>query len=137
MPRKTTRTSDFGTAGRISHDATAFYTSRLYEGLPVEDAAPAAADDLPPAAADRIFCASSEQMQDLPDHSVHLMVTSPPYNVGKQYDEDLTLAEYRAFLRVSGPRSSVCWRRAGAPASMSPTWGASPTSRCMRSSSRT
>jgi modification methylase len=37
-------------------------------------------------------------MGDLPDRSVHLMVTSPPYNVGKQYDEDLTLAEYRSFL---------------------------------------
>ncbi|MBC7334608.1 MAG: site-specific DNA-methyltransferase, partial [Actinobacteria bacterium] len=26
-------------------------------------------------------------------------VTSPPYNVGKEYDEDLTLNEYRAFLK--------------------------------------
>jgi site-specific DNA-methyltransferase (adenine-specific) len=38
-------------------------------------------------------------MEELPDCSVHLMVTSPPYNVGKQYDEDLTLDEYRGFLR--------------------------------------
>jgi site-specific DNA-methyltransferase (adenine-specific) len=38
-------------------------------------------------------------MKELPDNSVHLMVTSPPYNVGKEYDEDLTLAEYLAFLR--------------------------------------
>jgi site-specific DNA-methyltransferase (adenine-specific) len=38
-------------------------------------------------------------MEELPDCSIHLMVTSPPYNVGKQYDEDLTLDEYRAFLR--------------------------------------
>ncbi len=27
------------------------------------------------------------------------MVTSPPYNVGKDYDEDLSLDEYLAFLR--------------------------------------
>jgi site-specific DNA-methyltransferase (adenine-specific) len=26
------------------------------------------------------------------------MVTSPPYNVGKEYDDDLTLGEYLAFL---------------------------------------
>ena len=39
-------------------------------------------------------------MDSLPDCSVHLMVTSPPYNVGKDYDEDLTLSEYRAFLRA-------------------------------------
>ena len=38
-------------------------------------------------------------MEELPDNSVHLMVTSPPYNVGKEYDEDLTLEEYLAFLR--------------------------------------
>jgi site-specific DNA-methyltransferase (adenine-specific) len=38
-------------------------------------------------------------MSELPDNSVHLMVTSPPYNVSKEYDEDLTLDEYRALLR--------------------------------------
>ena len=27
------------------------------------------------------------------------MVTSPPYNVGKDYDDDLTLAEYLSFLK--------------------------------------
>lgn len=37
-------------------------------------------------------------MAELPDNSVHLMVSSPPYNVGKTYDEDLTLAQYLAFL---------------------------------------
>ena len=35
----------------------------------------------------------------IPDESVHLMVTSPPYNVGKDYDEDLDLEEYRGLLR--------------------------------------
>jgi site-specific DNA-methyltransferase (adenine-specific) len=38
-------------------------------------------------------------MGELPDSSVHLMVTSPPYNVGKAYDEDLTLRDYLAFLK--------------------------------------
>ncbi|AMW33244.2 site-specific DNA-methyltransferase [Fervidobacterium islandicum] len=38
-------------------------------------------------------------MEELPDNSIHLMVTSPPYNVGKEYDEDLTLNEYRDFLK--------------------------------------
>ena len=35
----------------------------------------------------------------IPDESVHFMVTSPPYNVGKDYDEDLGLEEYRGLLR--------------------------------------
>jgi site-specific DNA-methyltransferase (adenine-specific) len=38
-------------------------------------------------------------MSMIPDESVHLMVTSPPYNVGKVYDEDLDLEEYRGLLR--------------------------------------
>jgi len=108
MPSKrkriATKTSDFGSPGRINHDATAFYASRLYDGLPVEDETTGHGETpLPEAAIDHIFCSSSEQMAELPDNSVHLMVTSPPYNVGKQYDENLTLAEYRAFLsRVWG-----------------------------------
>jgi site-specific DNA-methyltransferase (adenine-specific) len=48
---------------------------------------------------DVIYNRSSEVMEDLPNSSVHLMVTSPPYNVGKEYDEDLSLDEYLAFLR--------------------------------------
>jgi len=47
---------------------------------------------------DRIICASSEQINAIPDHSVHLMITSPPYNVSKEYDEDFTLDEYRGLL---------------------------------------
>ena len=47
---------------------------------------------------DRVIQHSSESMAELPDNSVHLMVTSPPYNVGKEYDEDLTLPEYLTYL---------------------------------------
>ena len=39
-------------------------------------------------------------MSAIPDNSVHLMVTSPPYNVGKEYDQDLTLEEYLLFLKT-------------------------------------
>jgi len=53
---------------------------------------------IPPQFIDKIFCKSSENMEELPDNSVHLMVTSPPYNVGKEYDEDFTLKEYLEFL---------------------------------------
>jgi len=37
-------------------------------------------------------------LKKLPDNCVHLMVTSPPYNVGKEYDEDLTLGKYLDFI---------------------------------------
>lgn len=38
-------------------------------------------------------------MNQLPDSSIHLMITSLPYNVGKDYDENLSLGEYRKLLR--------------------------------------
>lgn len=37
-------------------------------------------------------------MTHLPNESIHLMVTSPPYNVGKEYESDLSLQEYKDFL---------------------------------------
>jgi site-specific DNA-methyltransferase (adenine-specific) len=96
--KKHTFTSTFGTSGRINHDAGAFYAGRLYQDQPQERAVeyvenPVGEDDL-----NRIFPHTSEEMEELPDNSIHLMVTSPPYNVGKEYDEDLSLPEYQALL---------------------------------------
>jgi site-specific DNA-methyltransferase (adenine-specific) len=71
----------------------------LYEELPKEEPTEYVENPIPSEFIDKILCKSSERMEELPDNSVHLMVTSPPYNVGKEYDEDLTLSEYRAFLR--------------------------------------
>jgi DNA modification methylase len=99
MPRKTTRTSSFGSPGRVGHDASAFYSARLYEGQPQEQESAYVENPVPADKLDTILHASSETMTDLPDSSIHLMVTSPPYNVGKDYDEDLSLAEYSAFLK--------------------------------------
>jgi len=101
--KRGTKTSSFGSPGRINHDSTPFYTSRLYEGLPREGAVKYIENPIPSEFLNKIFCKTSEKMEELPDNSVHLMVTSPPYNVGKEYDENLTLNEYRAFLkRVCG-----------------------------------
>jgi site-specific DNA-methyltransferase (adenine-specific) len=97
-PRRKTITSSFGSAGRVSHDAAPFYASRLYAGQPREQASAYRENPLPPDVLDCIFCKSSETLSELPDHSIHLMVTSPPYNVGKDYDADLTLDEYLAML---------------------------------------
>ncbi|MBI2646999.1 site-specific DNA-methyltransferase [Candidatus Woesearchaeota archaeon] len=47
----------------------------------------------------KIFCKSSEKMEELPDNSIHLMITSPPYNVGKEYDENLSIEDYRSLLK--------------------------------------
>ena len=118
MKRKAngTATSAFGSAGRHSHDSSKFYGGRMYEGFRAPDKVEYAESAVPANSLDRIFCKSSERMDELPDNSVHLMVTSPPYNVGKEYDEDLTLDEYRVFLsrvweevyRVLVPGGRVC-----------------------------
>jgi len=97
--RRGTQTSPFGSPGRINHDSTPFYASRLYEGLPTEKRTEYIEVPISSQFLDRIFCKTSENMEELPDNSVHLMVTSPPYNVGKEYDENLTLQEYREFLK--------------------------------------
>jgi DNA modification methylase len=97
--RKATATSSFGTAGRINHDASKFYASRLYDGLRTHKGLDRAENEIDTRLLNRILHKSSESMDDLPDRSIHLMVTSPPYNVTKEYDDQLTLDEYRALLR--------------------------------------
>jgi len=97
--KRGTQTSSFGSPGRINHDSTAFYMSRLYEGLPKEQKVKYVENLIPPQFLNKIFYKSSEKMEELPDNSVHLMVTSPPYNVGKEYDKDFTLREYLQFLK--------------------------------------
>jgi site-specific DNA-methyltransferase (adenine-specific) len=50
----------------------------------------------------RIILGDSRDMKEILDESVHLIVTSPPYNVEKPYQEhgdDLSLEDYLALLR--------------------------------------
>jgi len=94
-----TQTSSFGAPGRINHDSSKFYNSKLYEGLNNGKDVEYVENQLNPQNINKVFCKSSEAMTELPDNSIHLMVTSPPYNVGKMYDENLSLKEYRELLK--------------------------------------
>jgi len=98
--RRTTRTSDFGVSRREGHDSSRFYERKLYGENKNNTDLNDVENLVPPEHLDRIFCKSSEKMDELPDSSVHLAVTSPPYNVGKTYDQDLTLGEYRQLLKT-------------------------------------
>ena len=94
---KKTTTSSFGTSKREAHDASAFYARNLYDGLfsaPASKTQLAAPVPLPGEWADHIYCASAASMTPVPDNSVALAFTSPPYNVGKEYDDDMGLAGY-------------------------------------------
>ena len=98
--RNGTKTSSFGTPGRISHDSSEFYDSKLYVGKKPPDKVKFIENPVPTENLDKIYCKSSELMDEIPDYSIHLMVTSPPYNVKKEYDQDLSLDEYRVLLRA-------------------------------------
>jgi len=97
--RKSTSTSSFGSAGRSNHDSSSFYESRLYENQQPAKEIEYQETALPETCRNKIFQKSSESMQELPDNCIHLMITSPPYNVKKEYDEELSLEEYRQLLR--------------------------------------
>ena len=97
--RKGTKTSKFGVPGRINHDSSEFYASRLYEDFSTEKKVKYVENTIPKEYLNKIFRKSSEKMEELPDNSIHLMVTSPPYNVGKEYDQNLSFTEYREFLK--------------------------------------
>lgn len=47
-----------------------------------------------------IFQHDCRDMVHLPAGSVDLMITSPPYNATKRYDENLTLREYLVFIEA-------------------------------------
>ncbi len=95
-----TKTSSFGTPGRVNHDASDFYSSKLYKGQKKHGKDVQHLENkINRENLNQIYCKTSELMEEIPDYSVHLMVTSPPYNANKEYDEDLSLAEYRALLR--------------------------------------
>lgn len=97
--KRSTETSAFGAPGHIGHDSIRFYESRLYDGQDAKRPTRYVENTIDPPLLDRIYCQSSENMDKIPDYSIHLMVTSPPYNVTKEYDKNLTLDEYRGLLK--------------------------------------
>lgn len=102
--RRGTSTSAFGSSRREGHDSSAFY-ARF--GTPVissdvDMADPAAVDEI----RDKIFIGDSRSMSAIPDNSIGLVVTSPPYFAGKAYEEALgeghipsDYVDYLAMLR--------------------------------------
>jgi len=96
-----TSTYKFGAGNRINHDSTEFYNLKIYRELKnqIKVKNSSLENEVPKNYLNKIFCKSSENMSELPDNSVHLIITSPPYNVGKEYDENLSLEEYRNFLK--------------------------------------
>ncbi len=97
--KERTKTSSFGVSQRINHDSEQFYNSAIYSTVKLTEVANQVENIVDESIQNKIYSHSSENMIELPDNSVHLMITSPPYNVTKEYDENLTLANYLNLLR--------------------------------------
>lgn len=93
-----TETSSFGVSGRESHNADKFYNSNLYSGIELTEIDAKQENIISEDVVNKLYAHSSEHMYELPDNSVHLMITSPPYNVTKEYDQNLTLQQYLTLL---------------------------------------
>ncbi|NLI59631.1 MAG: site-specific DNA-methyltransferase [Clostridium sp.] len=104
-----TKTSSFGTSNREAHDASEFYNRNIYGNdlfsvfAQMSDLFAAKStrvvEERPREEwVNRIFCHTSEDMFHVPNNSVGLAFTSPPYNVGKEFDEDLGLVEYLTLI---------------------------------------
>ncbi|MFW9898578.1 MAG: DNA-methyltransferase [Candidatus Thorarchaeota archaeon] len=97
---KGSKTSSFGVSKRECHDSSQFYNSNLYREV-IKPKKVKYVDNsklIPLNKLDQIILGDSRNMDILPDNSVHLMITSPPYCVGKDYDDNLTLVEYLSLL---------------------------------------
>ena len=59
-----------------------------------------------------------ELLRQVPDESIQLIVTSPPYNIGKEYENKLKLDTYikqqtqviKECVRVLSKKGSICWQ---------------------------
>lgn len=93
------KTSKFGVSSRSNHDASIFYEQKINSDPHDYSVEPYFENSIDESYLNSIINKSSESMSELPDASIHLIITSPPYNVGKEYDQDLSLEEYLELLR--------------------------------------
>src|SRR5687768_2080741 len=57
-------------------------------------------------------------LADLPPASFRLIITSPPYNIGKRYEKQVALNDYlqtqrgaiRRLVTLLAPNGSLCWQ---------------------------
>ena len=105
---RSTSTSNFGVGARESHDASAFYARFSPKAVSTDD------DLAEPFELNRPLVCGDSRNIDLPDNSVALVVTSPPYFAGKEYEEALghgvIPATYIEYLRLLNDVFAECLR---------------------------
>ena len=105
-----TKTANFGAGRRESHDASAFYARFTAPELSSDETVN------PPAPIEEpCIQGDSRKMEEVADSSVALVVTSPPYFAGKEYEEALGQGgvpeSYIEFLELLREVFSECKRK--------------------------
>jgi DNA modification methylase len=109
-PKGGTSTSNFGVGKRESHDASAFYERFEAPTVSGDDTVPG-----PYVLAEPFVEGDAAHMDSILDDSVALVVTSPPYFAGKQYEEELERegvpASYLEYLDMLRGVFAECVRK--------------------------
>lgn len=93
-----TRTRSFGSSKRESHDSSGFYNRRLYGAIKETPFKEGDLNIISDQHLNKVHHRDSRNLEFLPENSLQLMITSPPYNVGKDYDDDLDQEEYLQLM---------------------------------------
>jgi DNA modification methylase len=103
-----TATSDFGSGKRESHDSTSFYERFSPPSISGDERVEK------PTTVDELFWGDARSMADqqVADRSVALLVTSPPYFTGKEYETDMAAghvpSSYVEYLEMLRDVLAVC-----------------------------
>jgi DNA modification methylase len=108
--RRSTTTSNFGVGSREGHDASPFYDRFRAPELSDDQHVPQ-----PTPVGKPFICGDARHMDAVADGSVALVVTSPPYFAGKQYEEELERAgvpaSYLEYLEMLTDVFAECVRK--------------------------
>ncbi|MDQ3390944.1 MAG: site-specific DNA-methyltransferase, partial [Actinomycetota bacterium] len=108
--RRTTSTSNFGVSARESHDSAPFYDRFRAPELSNDQNVP-----LPAEIEEAFVCGDARKMDGVADGSVALVVTSPPYFAGKQYEQELERegvpSSYLEYLEMLTDVFAECVRK--------------------------
>ena len=108
--RRPTTTSNFGVGKREGHDSTPFYDRFRAPEVSSDDAVLT-----PMPVAEPFVCGDSRHLDAIADGSVALVVTSPPYFAGKQYEEELERegipSSYLEYLEMLTDVFAECVRK--------------------------
>ena len=110
--RRATTTSAFGVGRREGHDASSFYARFTPPRLSTDDTV------VRPSVVDRLWVGDARDMDahgEIADGSVALVMTSPPYFAGKEYEQAMGVghvpADFAAYLGMLHDVFAECWAK--------------------------